>query len=79
MPVNIAPKKWGRSPLCAPLSIMIAGPIEGHADGRLWRWSVRHQIVGSVPVAEGSSDTQPEAWAEATAAGVAWLADRCLQ
>ena len=67
------------APTFETLSIMIAGPIHGHADGRLWRWSVRHQIVGSVPVAEGSSDTQPEAWAEATAAGVAWLTDRCLQ
>lgn len=67
------------APTFETLSIMVAGPIHGHADGRPWRWEVRHQIVGSVPVAEGSSDTQPEAWAEATAAGVAWLADRCLQ
>jgi len=67
------------APTFETLSIMVAGPIEDHADGRLWRWSVRHQIVGSTLVAEGSSDTQHRAWAEATAAGVAWLADRCLQ
>lgn len=61
------------APTFETLTIMVAGPIEGHADGRLWRWSVRHQIVGSVPVAEGSSDTQAEAWAAARVAAVTVL------
>lgn len=64
------------APTFETLTIMVAGPIEGHADGRLWRWSVRHQIVGSVPVAEGSSDTQADAWARASVAAALWLDER---
>lgn len=62
-------------PTFESLTVMVAGPIEGHADGRLWRWSVRHQIVGSVPIAEGSSDTQAEAKAEASRQALLWLVD----
>lgn len=64
------------APTFETLTVMVAGPIEGHADGRLWRWSVRHQIVGSLPVAEGSEDTQPRAWARASVAAILWLDER---
>ena len=64
------------APTFETLSVMVAGPIEGHADGRLWRWEVRHQIVGSVPVAEGSEDTERDAWMRATNAATAWLDGR---
>lgn len=64
------------APTFETLTVMVAGPIEGHTDGRLWRWSVRHQIVGSVPVAEGSSDTEVEAWARASTAAALWLDER---
>lgn len=55
------------------ITVAVAGPIEGHADGRLWRWSVRHQIETSLPLAEGSADTQREAWADAGAAAAVAL------
>lgn len=64
------------APTFETLTVMVAGPIHGHADGRPWRWSVRHQIVGSTPIAEGSSDTQAEAWVDASTAGAFWLANR---
>lgn len=67
------------APSFETLTVMVAGPIEGHADGRLWRWSVRHQIVGSLPIAEGSSDTQVLAWCDATDAAVEWLDERVRQ
>ena len=64
------------APTFETLTIMVAGPIGGHADWRLWRWSVRWQLVGSVPVAQGSEDTERDAWMRATNAATAWLDGR---
>ena len=33
------------APTFETLSVMVAGPIHGHPDGKPWRWEVRHQIV----------------------------------
>lgn len=61
------------APTFETLSVMVAGPIHGHADGRPWRWEVRHQIVGSVPVAQGHAATEAEAWTAARNAAVTVL------
>lgn len=63
-------------PTFETLHVTVAGPIEGHADGKLWRWTVDRQIVGNLPVAKGSADTEVEAWDEARIAAVSWLHDR---
>lgn len=63
-------------PTFETLIVMVAGPIEGHADGKLWRWTVDRQVVGSVNVANGSEDTERDAWMRATNAATAWLDER---
>lgn len=67
------------APTFETLSVLVAGPIDGHADGKPWRWEVRHQIVGSRPVANGSTDTERDAWTHATDAAAAWLDERCAR
>lgn len=61
------------APTFETITVMVAGPLEGHADGKLWRWEVRRQITGSLPVASGSADTQDAAWDQAREAGVTAL------
>lgn len=64
------------APKFETLMIGVFGPVEGHADGKLWRWTVDRQRTGSVNVAKGSADTEVEAWDEARIAAVSWLHDR---
>lgn len=64
------------APKFETLMIGVFGPVEGHADGKLWRWTVDRQRTGSVNVAKGSEDTERDAWMRATNAATAWLDER---
>ena len=66
-------------PTFETLHVTVAGPIEGHADGKLWRWTVDRQIVGNINVAKGAEDTERDAWMRAANAATAWLAERVRQ
>lgn len=65
------------APVFESVMVMVAGPIHGHADGDLWRWTIDHMPrTASVNVAKGHAPTQAEAWTQAGEAAERWLAER---